>query len=284
MAKTTLVICSESLKITMCQLMLVLSGQLGTIAKEWTLGSSLKLAALPAAFYALQNWLTQLGYANVDSLTFNLLNQTKTIFAALCCFVVLGRRQTKGQIVALLMLMTAAVLLNVEFGSDDTQLLSSSIKLGILPILGASFLSGLSGAITQKAMQNGGRNAYLLSTELAFYGIIVLLFSLTSTPDGRIVGKNGFFHGWTMRTWLPVFTQGFGGITVGQVTKYAGSVRKGFALIAGIVVTAVAQSVLEEQPLLPKHYGAALLVGISMWMHVAFAARRPSPGAKTKSQ
>ena len=32
---------------------------------------------LPAALYALQNTMAQIGYQNLDSLTFNLLNQTK---------------------------------------------------------------------------------------------------------------------------------------------------------------------------------------------------------------
>ena len=36
---------------------------------------------------------------------------------------------------------------------------------------------------------------------------------------------------------------------VGQVTKYAGSVVKGFALIAGIVISALVQFAVEHKPL-----------------------------------
>lgn len=35
------------------------------------------MGLLPAALYALQNTMAQIGYQNLDSLTFNLLNQTK---------------------------------------------------------------------------------------------------------------------------------------------------------------------------------------------------------------
>ena len=35
------------------------------------------MAALPAVLYAIQNILAQVGYDNLDPLTFNLLNQTK---------------------------------------------------------------------------------------------------------------------------------------------------------------------------------------------------------------
>ena len=38
-----------------------------------------------------------------------------------------------------------------------------------------------------------------------------------------------------------------------MVTKYAGGVVKGFALIAGIVVTGIAQFLLDNKPLGSKH-------------------------------
>lgn len=50
------------------------------------------------------------------------------------------------------------------------HLLSETFYLGILPVLGASFLSGLSAALTQKTLQGLSRNSYLYSMELAVYG------------------------------------------------------------------------------------------------------------------
>lgn len=43
--------------------------------------------------------------------------------------------------------------------------------------------------------------------------------------------------------------QAFGGIVVGQVTKLAGGVVKGFALIAGIVLTGIANWIIDGKPL-----------------------------------
>lgn len=48
-----------------------------TIRATWTLKDSLYYAAVPAVLYAIQNVLVQIGYTLVDSMTFNLLNQTK---------------------------------------------------------------------------------------------------------------------------------------------------------------------------------------------------------------
>jgi hypothetical protein len=47
------------------------------IWKHWSIMDSLKVAALPATLYAIQNLLVQYGYVLLDSMTFNLLNQTK---------------------------------------------------------------------------------------------------------------------------------------------------------------------------------------------------------------
>ena len=44
---------------------------------EWSLMNSLKVAAIPATLYAIQNLCVQYGYVYLDSMTFNLLNQTK---------------------------------------------------------------------------------------------------------------------------------------------------------------------------------------------------------------
>jgi UDP-sugar transporter A1/2/3 len=51
------------------------------IFEEWSITNSLKIAALPATLYAVQNLFVQYGYIWLDSMTFNLLNQTKVRLA-----------------------------------------------------------------------------------------------------------------------------------------------------------------------------------------------------------
>ncbi len=84
--------------------MLVLEGQLGAVS-QWTASSSLRAAGLPAFIYAFQNLLLQYAYRNVDGLTFNLTNQTKTIFVAVFLFFMVGQRQSRVQIAALALLV-----------------------------------------------------------------------------------------------------------------------------------------------------------------------------------
>ena len=53
------------------------------------------------------------------------------------------------------------------------------------------------------------------------------------------------FDGWTPETLIPVLSNACGGIIVGFVTKYAGGVTKGFALIAGIIVTGMVEFLVD---------------------------------------
>jgi hypothetical protein len=68
---------------------------------------------LPAILYALQNVLTQYGYQMLDSVTFNLLNQTKILSSAFCLWIVMKQKQSARQIFALFILLQAALLLSL---------------------------------------------------------------------------------------------------------------------------------------------------------------------------
>eukprot|EP00598_Pedospumella_elongata_P012526 CAMPEP_0184995884 /NCGR_PEP_ID=MMETSP1098-20130426/54419_1 /TAXON_ID=89044 /ORGANISM="Spumella elongata, Strain CCAP 955/1" /LENGTH=82 /DNA_ID=CAMNT_0027522235 /DNA_START=1 /DNA_END=249 /DNA_ORIENTATION=+ len=66
---------------------------------------------------------------------------------------------------------------------------------------------------------------------------------------------------------FPVITNALGGMVVGLVTKYAGGVVKGFALIAGIIVTGLAQFLLDGKPLGAKDFAGVVLVSVAIFLH-----------------
>ena len=68
----------------------------------WTLRNSLAVAMVPSVLYVAQNNLCQYAQLHLDALFFNLLNQTKTLAAAACLYLVMGYRQTPLQMIALL--------------------------------------------------------------------------------------------------------------------------------------------------------------------------------------
>ena len=287
---------------------------------------NLSVAGLPAALYCVQNLAALLAYQNLDPVAFNVLNQTKTLSAALCCYLVLGARQSGRQMLALGMLLTAALVLEkilplsalipggvlrraapdgsaAPLGSplaalaDLRESLASGgmarrVTHGVLPILLASFLSGLAGALVQKAVQGGGRqmrrvrvregkaaamvkpkNFYLFSTELGIASIFLLLVSFAFSGDGRRIASHGFFHGWTPATLFPILTQSFGGICVGLVTKHAGSVRKGFALIFGMLLSGMVTA--RGGGLGVEQIVGLILASTSLFLHTRYPYRKP---------
>jgi UDP-sugar transporter A1/2/3 len=245
-------------------------------------------------------------YQNLDALTFNVLNQTKTLSAALCCYLVMGRGQSGMQVLALLLLLLSALVMEgivkVEWifffwGNASTATTGKEkgadadnnegegwgaqhFTHGVAPILLASFISGLAGALSQKNLQaaGGGRDAYLFSMELCAASVLILSASLTLSADGKAIADRGFFDGWTPATFIPIATNSVGGIIVGLVTKHAGSVRKGFALIFGILLSGLVQAGLQpEQGITKEQIMGGVLAGFSLYLH---ATNPPSTAAK----
>ena len=98
------------------------------------------------------------------------------------------------------------------------------------------------GAISQQNLQISKVNPYVFSMELSAFSIILLLTSLLGSPDGKRLRNGNLSEGWTWKTWIPVVTNAAGGILVGLVTKHAGAVKKGFALIFGLILSGALQS------------------------------------------
>ena len=251
------------------------------------------------------------------------MNQTKTLSAALCCYLLIGRRQSRVQIISLFLLLTSALIIeniiSIDFlggegggdGDNDNdngaaenfkhidgnnndnisqheiETIAKRLTHGVAPVLFASFLSGLAGAISQKNLQSasgcgtsGGRNPYLFSAELCVASLIVLFASMCVSDDGERIRSNGFFDGWTLQTLIPIVTNSIGGIVVGLVTKYAGSVRKGFALIFGMLFTGFIQGIMLGEDddsdrggggggggIRKEQIIGGLVASLSLWMH-----------------
>jgi solute carrier family 35 (UDP-sugar transporter), member A1/2/3 len=262
-----------------------------SVAIAWSIQSWLSIALVPAALYALQNIAALTAYQNLDALTFNVLNQTKTLSAALCCLLLLGKRQSRTQVVALFLLLAAALVmegilnlntltgqgLNSNKANDDSVWKNRRHWThGVAPVALASFISGWAGALSQKSLQSSatstnGRNAYLFSLELCVASSLFLIASMMVSPDGEKVLTHGFWYQWTPETWIPIVTNCVGGIVVGLVTKYAGAVRKGFALIFGMLISGIVQAMVEPHVKIPaRHIVGGILAAISLYLHAAY--------------
>ena len=307
--RSSVILVQECLKFLFAAGMLRLSctnAQLRDLRQKWSVGQWFQVAAVPSALYAVQNVAALTAYQHLDALTFNVLNQTKTLSAALCCYLIMGRSQSVMQIVALLLLLVSALVMERIIPIQDFGNSSSWSWLwntdtnntvhwthGVAPILLASFISGLAGALSQKNLQssNGttGRNPYQFSMELCAASAILLAIQLlvtaaTNVANAHNINKDNntigsMWDGWTLTTWIPIATNAAGGIVVGLVTKYAGSVQKGFALIFGILLSGLLQEFSAGRgSVRPEQVMGGLLAAISLYIHAT------NPPITTKSQ
>jgi len=279
--RSSVIFVQECFKFCIALSLLYFSGDIKSARKDWTIYSWASVAGVPAALYAVQNLSSLLAYQNLDGLTYNILNQTKTLSAALCCYLVMGRRQSVMQVVALMVLLLSALIMEriipldfvlqgrSESSNNTFEFLSFKARHfshGVAPVLLASFISGLAGAISQKNLQGvGSRNPYWFSMELCGFSIIFLSLSMIASPDGKMIQEKGFWSGWTLKTLIPIFTNSVGGIIVGLVTKYAGAVQKGFALIFGIFISGFVQA--PDTGISTEQLIGGFLAGISLYMH-----------------
>lgn len=81
-SKSSIVIATELGKIIIAFISIITGSKedRDKIIKTWNILDSLKVAALPATLYAIQNLFVQYGYILLDSMSFNLLNQTKVLY------------------------------------------------------------------------------------------------------------------------------------------------------------------------------------------------------------
>jgi len=292
------------------------------VFSDWTIRSSLTIAAIPSFLYAIQGVLTYTAYQNIDAVTFNGLSQTKIISAAICCFWILGKPQSLVQIGALIMLFSSALvfqgsirilpsllqvqrLMKTKLGnSADCQKHDADpfdigkeqrqhrFAFGVLPCIGAAFLSGLAGSYSQKGLQQvsltsaggaiSGRDPFLYTVEISFYSACFLLIPILfqrlrqagknkkteiNNEASMKSFKNGQFSFWSKKTLIPIFLKAVGGILTALVHKYAGSVLKGFSLILGLVFSGCLQCLFDAKELTLDQIFATILVMWSSWLH-----------------
>jgi len=249
---------------------LFLGGKLGGFFDRRRLMENLYCAALPAGIYSVQNWCTQIAALALDGVTFTCLNQTKLVSTALCVYLLLGKKQSVIQMVALVMLVAAALLL--QYGSmasastSNTPTDGTTWGTGVAAILGASALSGVAAALCQRCVQRMG------ATELTFSMSLVSMVMLAGSLwfEGRASSVPTALAGGEIGVVVPIITNAAGGVLVGQVTHYMGGVSKGFSVVGGLIVSGVVQSFTEHTMLPPTIFVALAMVCAATAMHSSY--------------
>lgn len=117
--KSSIVIIQEFVKTFCCFIVLLVTGQLLSVIKSWSFKSSIRVALTPAIIYCIQNVLAYYAYLQLDPLTYNLINQSKIIFAAIFLKLILNKTPTQRQLLALGILFCSSMLLTIDTTSSN---------------------------------------------------------------------------------------------------------------------------------------------------------------------
>lgn len=163
--RSTVVMMQEVTKFIASAVLLYTGGNWSAAFASWSVKTWTLMAGIPAGLYVVQNYCALIAYQHLTPVTFNVLNQTKTLSAALFCFLIMGRMQSKLQILALVILAMAALVLEkivplpwklglgTTVGSVDDQASDREhFTSGVFPILAASGISGLAGVSAQTTL------------------------------------------------------------------------------------------------------------------------------------
>ena len=80
-----------TLKLTLTLAIIILS----LFLQGWTIKGWLAVARVPSLLYCIQNLSALVAYQVLDPFTFNVLNQIETLSARLCCYLLMGLKQSQ---------------------------------------------------------------------------------------------------------------------------------------------------------------------------------------------
>ena len=143
-------------------------------------------------------------------------------------------------------MLTAGVILVNLAGTAKTETESIHVTTvserfrGLILINLAAVASSLAGVYFEKILKEVKVSLWTRNLQMAFYSIICGCSILFLSGSDWEVGEGGFFHGYTVSTWLCIMVNAFGGLLCGSVLKYADAVSKDVSIGASIVLSTTA--------------------------------------------
>lgn len=211
----------------------------------------MKLILVPATIYAVQNNLLYFALSSLDAVTFQIVNQTKIVTTAFFASIMLGKRYTWLQLLALIVLVGGVVLVQSGPQKEPSSTSSSSpssippllpssqpvpVFFGFVAVLLASFISGFASCFLEKMLKAPKACLWTRNIQLSSASA-VFCFMLMLYDSWDLIIEDGILQGYTSYVWLAILLQSIGGIVVSLVLKYADSVLKGFGSALSVICT-----------------------------------------------
>lgn len=240
---TTAVLSSEVLKVTGC--LAVVGCKRGTASPVYLYEQLIKkprgflLMAFPAFLYVLINNLSFFAMERLDAALFQVTFQGKMLSTAICSMLILGRKFSKQQWLALLILAVGVCIAQDQKQSAKVgHALRSETALGVIAIVVADLLIGLAGVYTEKLLKAPDADLWIQNLQMGLWSILIALVSVFA-KDREKVEMEGFFSGYTSIVWITVLLRAGMGILVSMVMKFADTIAKNFSVAVSMLLSTV---------------------------------------------
>jgi len=202
-----------------------------------------------AALYTVQKNLLYLAISNLDAAVFQVTYQTKVLTTAVFSVLLLKRKLSKQQVVALVLLTLGVALVQLDKVEDNASKSYQEQRrwVGVVAVLGACCTSGFGGVYFELVLKPHTNAEETSSTpirpppsvwaknvQLSTFGLVIAL-ATAFVKDGSAIVSNGFFQGYTPVVLTVITLQAGGGLVVAAIIKYADNILKSFATAMSIV-------------------------------------------------
>ncbi|GMR45508.1 hypothetical protein PMAYCL1PPCAC_15703, partial [Pristionchus mayeri] len=227
----------------------------------------------PAIIYTLQNNLYYIALTHLDATTFCILYQLKIFSTALLMRIILNRRLSSYQWLALALLVVGAA--DVQWSSSNYEGPAHSNDLyGLAAVATMCFTSAIAGVYLERVLKGSNVSVWMQNIRISLIGLPVSLFSM-AYYEWSDIQRDRMFRGWDFWVILLTATNSLGGLLIAMVIKYADNILKAYAQ-SGAIVGAVVGSWLIFG-LVPSFLFmiGAVLVMISIVIYSSYPHRAP---------
>ncbi|KAK3005296.1 hypothetical protein RJ639_016906 [Escallonia herrerae] len=217
---------------------------------------------IPAALYLVKNLLQYYIFAYVDAPGYQILKNLNIISTGVLYRIILKKKLSEIQWAAFILLCA---------GSD--HVLQTPLQGWIMAIVMA-LLSGFAGVYTEAIIKKrpsrniNVQNFWLYVFGMAFNAVAILV------QDFDAVMNKGFFHGYSLITFLMILNHTLSGIAVSMVMKYADNIVKVYSTSVAMLLTAVVSVFLFGFNLSLAFFLGSVVVSVSVYLHSVGKSQR----------
>ncbi|KAG6866981.1 hypothetical protein C0991_003897 [Blastosporella zonata] len=234
--------------------------------------------SIPAILYVIQNNLQYVAASNLDAATFQVTYQMKILTTAGFSVLLLRRKLSSSQWVALLSLAIGVGIVQIQAGEARSvpETLPASVDVhtmnatkGFLAVAAACFTSGLAGVYFEMVLKNSQADLWVRNVQLSLFSLLPALAPIIFSNGGINAGGwiSTLFCNFGVWAWATVAVQVLGGLVTAMVIKYSDNILKGFATSLSIVLSFLASvAIFQFQMTFTFILGSGIVL-VATWLY-----------------